>query len=225
MRVLGVDPGLGRCGWAVLERRGGRVAAVGRGTIHTGGAEGGASSRSGRAGDQAAAGPRPPAGPGRWPSSGCSSTPTSARPLTVGQASWGGAAAGRRARPRPSPLYTRRRSSRRSPGRGDRAKERSRLPWSRRCSAWRSVPAPADTADALAVALCTTSTTPARPAPAKPGLARRRRQHRGPTGWPGPPRPRRGCPGRAAAGDRQPARAAAGGPGRRGHDPRSARVG
>jgi crossover junction endodeoxyribonuclease RuvC len=26
MRVLGVDPGLGRCGWAVLERRGGRVA-------------------------------------------------------------------------------------------------------------------------------------------------------------------------------------------------------
>ena len=37
MRVLGVDPGLGRCGWAVLERRGGRVAAVGYGTIHTGG--------------------------------------------------------------------------------------------------------------------------------------------------------------------------------------------
>ena len=39
MRVLGVDPGLGRCGWAVLERRGGRVAAVGYGTIHTDGAE------------------------------------------------------------------------------------------------------------------------------------------------------------------------------------------
>lgn len=37
MRVLGVDPGLGRCGWAVLERRGGRVAAVGFGTIHTDG--------------------------------------------------------------------------------------------------------------------------------------------------------------------------------------------
>lgn len=37
MRVLGVDPGLGRCGWAVLERRGGRVAAVGCGTIHTDG--------------------------------------------------------------------------------------------------------------------------------------------------------------------------------------------
>jgi crossover junction endodeoxyribonuclease RuvC len=37
MRVLGVDPGLGRCGWAVLERRGGRVAAVGYGTIHTDG--------------------------------------------------------------------------------------------------------------------------------------------------------------------------------------------
>jgi crossover junction endodeoxyribonuclease RuvC len=35
MRVLGVDPGLGRCGWAVLERRGGRVAAVGYGTVHT----------------------------------------------------------------------------------------------------------------------------------------------------------------------------------------------
>jgi crossover junction endodeoxyribonuclease RuvC len=37
MRVLGVDPGLGRCGWAVLERRGGGVAAAGYGTIHTGG--------------------------------------------------------------------------------------------------------------------------------------------------------------------------------------------
>jgi crossover junction endodeoxyribonuclease RuvC len=37
MRVLGVDPGLGRCGWAVLERRGGRVAAAGYGTIHTDG--------------------------------------------------------------------------------------------------------------------------------------------------------------------------------------------
>ena len=37
MRVLGVDPGLGRCGWAVLERRDGRVAAVGYGTIHTDG--------------------------------------------------------------------------------------------------------------------------------------------------------------------------------------------
>jgi crossover junction endodeoxyribonuclease RuvC len=35
MRVLGVDPGLGRCGWAVLERRGGRVTAAGYGTIHT----------------------------------------------------------------------------------------------------------------------------------------------------------------------------------------------
>ena len=37
MRVLGVDPGLGRCGWAVLEGRGGRVAAVGYGTVHTAG--------------------------------------------------------------------------------------------------------------------------------------------------------------------------------------------
>jgi crossover junction endodeoxyribonuclease RuvC len=37
MRVLGVDPGLGRCGWAVVERRGGRVAAAGYGTIHTAG--------------------------------------------------------------------------------------------------------------------------------------------------------------------------------------------
>jgi crossover junction endodeoxyribonuclease RuvC len=35
MRVLGVDPGLGRCGWAVLEGRGGRVRAVGYGTVHT----------------------------------------------------------------------------------------------------------------------------------------------------------------------------------------------
>jgi crossover junction endodeoxyribonuclease RuvC len=35
MRVLGVDPGLGRCGWAVLEGRGGRVAAAGYGTIST----------------------------------------------------------------------------------------------------------------------------------------------------------------------------------------------
>jgi crossover junction endodeoxyribonuclease RuvC len=35
MRVLGVDPGLGRCGWAVLEGRGGRVTAAGYGTITT----------------------------------------------------------------------------------------------------------------------------------------------------------------------------------------------
>ena len=37
MRVLGVDPGLGRCGWAVLEGRRGRVAAAGYGTITTDG--------------------------------------------------------------------------------------------------------------------------------------------------------------------------------------------
>ena len=37
MRVLGVDPGLGRCGWAVLEGRGGRVVAAGYGTVHTDG--------------------------------------------------------------------------------------------------------------------------------------------------------------------------------------------
>jgi crossover junction endodeoxyribonuclease RuvC len=37
MRVLGVDPGLGRCGWAVLDQQGGRVAALGYGTIATGG--------------------------------------------------------------------------------------------------------------------------------------------------------------------------------------------
>src|SRR5215211_5665735 len=37
MRVLGVDPGLGRCGWAVLEGRGGRAAAAGYGTISTAG--------------------------------------------------------------------------------------------------------------------------------------------------------------------------------------------
>jgi crossover junction endodeoxyribonuclease RuvC len=37
MRVLGVDPGLGRCGWAVLERRGGRVDAAAYGTIRTDG--------------------------------------------------------------------------------------------------------------------------------------------------------------------------------------------
>src|SRR5919201_6037853 len=39
MRVMGVDPGLGRCGWAVVEQAGGRVAAVDFGTIATGGAE------------------------------------------------------------------------------------------------------------------------------------------------------------------------------------------
>jgi crossover junction endodeoxyribonuclease RuvC len=37
MRVLGVDPGLGRCGWAVLEGHGGRVTAAGYGTITTDG--------------------------------------------------------------------------------------------------------------------------------------------------------------------------------------------
>ena len=39
MRVLGVDPGLGRCGWAVLDQHGGRVVAAGYGTIQTGGDE------------------------------------------------------------------------------------------------------------------------------------------------------------------------------------------
>ena len=37
MRVLGVDPGLGRCGWAVLEGHGGRARAVDYGTVHTAG--------------------------------------------------------------------------------------------------------------------------------------------------------------------------------------------
>jgi crossover junction endodeoxyribonuclease RuvC len=37
MRVLGVDPGLGRCGWAVLDHHGGKVTAAGYGTIQTGG--------------------------------------------------------------------------------------------------------------------------------------------------------------------------------------------
>jgi crossover junction endodeoxyribonuclease RuvC len=37
MRVLGVDPGLGRCGWAVLDQAGGRARAVAYGTVETGG--------------------------------------------------------------------------------------------------------------------------------------------------------------------------------------------
>jgi crossover junction endodeoxyribonuclease RuvC len=37
MRVLGVDPGLGRCGWGVLDQAGGRVTAVAYGTVETGG--------------------------------------------------------------------------------------------------------------------------------------------------------------------------------------------
>jgi crossover junction endodeoxyribonuclease RuvC len=37
MRVLGVDPGLGRCGWAVLDQQGARVAVLGCGTVQTGG--------------------------------------------------------------------------------------------------------------------------------------------------------------------------------------------
>jgi crossover junction endodeoxyribonuclease RuvC len=37
MRVLGVDPGLGRCGWGVLDHAGGRVTAVAYGTVETGG--------------------------------------------------------------------------------------------------------------------------------------------------------------------------------------------
>ena len=39
MRVLGVDPGLGRCGWAVLDQAGGRVRAAAYGTIETGGGQ------------------------------------------------------------------------------------------------------------------------------------------------------------------------------------------
>jgi crossover junction endodeoxyribonuclease RuvC len=39
MRVLGVDPGLGRCGWAVLDQHGGRAVAAGYGTVHTEGDE------------------------------------------------------------------------------------------------------------------------------------------------------------------------------------------
>ncbi|HEX9344248.1 MAG TPA: crossover junction endodeoxyribonuclease RuvC [Actinomycetota bacterium] len=35
MRVLGIDPGLSRCGWAVLEQAGGPVKALGYGTVVT----------------------------------------------------------------------------------------------------------------------------------------------------------------------------------------------
>lgn len=39
MRVLGVDPGLGRCGWAVVEQVNGHAAALGYGTVATRGEE------------------------------------------------------------------------------------------------------------------------------------------------------------------------------------------
>ena len=39
MRVLGIDPGLGRCGWAVVERSDRRTAALGYGTVATRGDE------------------------------------------------------------------------------------------------------------------------------------------------------------------------------------------
>lgn len=39
MRVIGVDPGLTRAGWAVVEQRGGRLAAVEFGTFHAQGAD------------------------------------------------------------------------------------------------------------------------------------------------------------------------------------------
>ena len=35
MRVLGIDPGLGRCGWAVVERAARGATALGYGTVHT----------------------------------------------------------------------------------------------------------------------------------------------------------------------------------------------
>ncbi|HYY80749.1 MAG TPA: crossover junction endodeoxyribonuclease RuvC [Actinomycetes bacterium] len=39
MRVIGVDPGLGRCGYAVLDQAGGQLSTVDYGTIATGGDE------------------------------------------------------------------------------------------------------------------------------------------------------------------------------------------
>jgi crossover junction endodeoxyribonuclease RuvC len=39
MRVLGIDPGLGRCGWAVVERSGRHTVALGYGTVATRGDE------------------------------------------------------------------------------------------------------------------------------------------------------------------------------------------
>jgi crossover junction endodeoxyribonuclease RuvC len=39
MRVLGIDPGLGRCGWAVVERSARRTVALGYGTVATRGDE------------------------------------------------------------------------------------------------------------------------------------------------------------------------------------------
>ncbi len=39
MRVLGVDPGLGRCGWAVVEQREGQVRTLGYGAVTTRGEE------------------------------------------------------------------------------------------------------------------------------------------------------------------------------------------
>src|SRR6266536_3028154 len=35
VRVLGIDPGLGRCGWAVVERAARGATALGYGTVHT----------------------------------------------------------------------------------------------------------------------------------------------------------------------------------------------
>lgn len=35
MRILGIDPGIGRCGWAVIESEGSKVKALGYGCIET----------------------------------------------------------------------------------------------------------------------------------------------------------------------------------------------
>ena len=186
MRVLGVDPGLGRCGWAVLERRGGRVAAAGYGTIHTDG-------------EQVA--PRLAALAARLRQVLATHRPEALAierlffnanvrtAMTVGQAS-GVVLLLAAEHGLEVTAYTPPQVKQAVTGTGSAPKEQVGY-MVKALLGLAAVPTPADTADALAVALCHLNHA---------GLAGAGPGHRGgrwgrrrpPTGWPGPPRPRPG---------------------------------
>ena len=155
--VLGIDPGLSRCGYCVRRRgrSGGRgtarAVALGRAAHATPTAAVHLRLAELPAGAPVAHRRVPPVG--AWRSSGCCSRSTCARPCAVGQASGVAMAEARRRGLRRRAVLARTRSRRPSPATA--APTRSRCSaWCRPCSASAAPPQPADAADAAALALC-----------------------------------------------------------------------
>src|SRR4029453_923863 len=226
MRVLGVDPGLGRCGWAVLEGRGGRARAIRYGTVHTEGED--VAPRLAELATklrQVLAAHRPEA----LAIERLFFNANVRTAMTVGQAS-GVVLLLAAEHGLEVSAYTPPQVKQAVTGSGSAPKEQVGY-MVKALLGLASVPTPSDTADALAVALChlnhaglagPTGGGRTGGAPGgRPGPPRRLDEEVSgggpgpPAAWPGPLPHHPGSP-REAAGDRQPARAAARGPGRRG---------